>query len=454
MEQNLSLQLGQKLAMTAQLQQAIRILQLSAQDLRALIDHEYLENPALEMDETHLDNETTEKLTDQFSFDDIRALANYLGDETAATSSVVRDETKQSFEAVAVIKPTLEEVLEEQVNLTFSHVKENEIAKYIIGSMNDKGYLTCTIEEISKAMNESQQRIEQVLTVIQTFEPAGVGARNLRECLTIQAKQQGIYHGLVAAILEHYLDQIAHSQYKNIADQLGCLPSDIQLAVDMIRSLNPKPGLAYSSDQADYIVPDVVVRKIDDAYIVLVNDYGIPRLNISNIYKNASNFDQETKKYIEGRVNSAAWLIKSIEQRRNTLYNVVHEIVELQREFFDRGPKFIKPMVMKTVADRIEVHESTVSRSVANKYVETPHGVMSLKSFFNANLSVNGEELVAGQVKAKIKAFIEQEDSKKPLSDQQISELLKAENMTISRRTVMKYREQLGFLSSVKRKRY
>ncbi|MBP2630492.1 MAG: rpoN [Firmicutes bacterium] len=454
MEQSLNLQLGQKLAMTVQLQQAISILQLSAQDLRALIDNEYLENPALEMDEHDGDTDTIEKVTDQFSFDDISALANYLGDETAATSSVVRDDVKQSFEAVAVIKQTLEEALEEQVNMTFSNANERGIAQYIIGSINDNGYLTCTLQEIAAALKRSENEIENVLTIIQTFEPDGIGARNLQECLTIQAKQQGIYHGLVAEILDHYLDEIASLHYKNIADKLGCLPSDIQLAVDIIRSLNPKPGLAFGSEQSDYIVPDVVVRKIDNEYIVLVNDYGIPRLNINSAYKNASDFDNDTKKYIEGRVNSAAWLIKSIEQRRTTLYNVVSQIVRLQREFFDKGPKFIKPMLMKTVADCIEVHESTVSRSVANKYVETPHGVMSLKSFFNANLSANGEELVASQVKAKIKAFIEQEDTKKPLSDQQLSELLKAEDMNISRRTVMKYREQLGFLSSVKRKRY
>lgn len=454
MEQSLSLQLGQKLAMTMQLQQAISILQLSAQDLRTLIDHEYLENPALEMDENDVESDTREKITDQFSFEDISALAHYLGDETAATNSVVRDDLQQSFEAVAVIKQTLEEVLEEQVNMTFSRAYEREIAEYIVGSINDKGYLTCTIQEIATAMKRSESEIGQVLQIIQTFEPEGIGARNLQECLTIQAKQQAIYQGLVAEILDYYLDEIANLHYKNIADKLGCLPSDIQLAVDIIRSLNPKPGLAFGSEQSDYIVPDVVVRKIDDEYIVMVNDYGIPRLNINSAYKNASDFDHETKKYIEGCVNSAAWLIKSIEQRRSTLYNVVCEIVRLQIEFFDKGQKFIKPMLMKTVADQIDVHESTVSRSVANKYVETPHGVMSLKSFFNANLSANGEELVASQVKTRIKTLIEQEDTKKPLSDQQLSELLKAEDMNISRRTVMKYREQLGFLSSVKRKRY
>lgn len=452
MEQNLHLSLGQKLAMTAKLQQAIHILQLSAQDLREVIDKEYLENPALEMDEPISDSDVAEKLTDQYSFEDISALANYLGDE--GQGKVVRDEVKQSFEAIAVIQKTLGEVLAEQVNLTFSQQVDTQIARYITGSIDERGYLIGSVAEIAKTLNYPEEKIEQILAIVQTFEPEGVGARDLRECLTIQAKQQGLYTGLIATLLEQYLTEIAHSHYKLIAEKEGCQPNDVQAAVDIIRRLNPRPGIAYSAEQSDYIVPDVVVRKIDDAYVVLVNDYGIPRLNISAAYKNGAGFDSETKKYIEGRVNSAAWLIKSIEQRRNTLFNVVTEIVKQQQAFFDKGSAFMRPMLMKSVAENIDVHESTVSRTVANKYVETPHGVMGLKSFFTANLNLEGEELIASQVKAKLKALIEEEDSKRPLSDQQLTALLKEQNMAISRRTVMKYREQLGYLSSVKRKRY
>lgn len=452
MEQNLHLSLGQKLAMTAKLQQAIHILQLSAQDLREVIDKEYLENPALEMDEPTNDNDVAEKLTDQYSFEDISALANYLGDE--GPGKVVRDQVKQSFEAIAVIQKTLGEVLTEQVNLTFSGQVDTQIARYITGSIDERGYLIGSVAEIAKRLNYPEEKIEQILAIVQTFEPEGVGARDLRECLTIQAKQQGLYTGLIAALLDRYLDEIAHSHFKLIAEKEGCQPNDVQAAVDIIRRLNPRPGITYSAEQSDYIVPDVVVRKIDDEYVVLVNDYGIPRLNISAAYKNGAGFDSETKKYIEGRVNSAAWLIKSIEQRRNTLFNVVTEIVRQQQGFFAKGPIFMRPMLMKTVAENIEVHESTVSRTVANKYVETPHGVMGIKSFFTANLNLEGEELIASQVKAKLKALIEGEDPKRPLSDQQLTELLKVQNMDISRRTVMKYREQLGYLSSVKRKRY
>lgn len=452
MEQNLNLSLGQKLAMTAKLQQAIQILQLSAQDLRSLIENEYLENPALEMDDSAGDN--VEKVTDEYSFEDISALANYLGDDGNKSKVVHDNEAKQNFEAIAVTQKTLEEILSEQVNLTFKDEEDYKIANYLIGSIDDKGYLTGSMEEFVQVLNCSEEKIEKVLAIIQTFEPDGVGARDLKECLAIQAKHLDIYHGLIKSIIDHYLDDVANSRYKAIAEKEKCLPNDVQTAVDIIRKLNPKPGIGYGVDQSDYIIPDVVVRKIDDEYVVIVNDYGIPRLNISSAYKNGSNFDQETKKYIEGRVNSAAWLIKSIEQRRTTLFNVVTEIVKQQRAFLDNGPNYLRPMLMKTVAENVNVHESTVSRSTANKYVETPNGVYPLKSFFTANLNLNGEELVATQVKAMIKKMIEEENPQKPLSDQQLSDMLKDKEMNISRRTVMKYREQLGYLSSVKRKRY
>lgn len=451
MEQNLNLSLGQKLAMTAKLQQAIQILQLSAQDLRSLIENEYLENPALEMEDHS--GESLEKVTEQYSFDDISALANYLGDDKEKMK-INREDTRQSFEAIAVIQETLGEILSEQVNLTFKEAGDHKIADYLIGSIDDKGYLIGSIDEFSIILCCPLEKVERVLAVIQTFEPDGVGARDLKECLMIQAKHLEIYHGLIKLIIENYLEDIANSRYKAIAEREKCSLADVQVAVDIIRKLNPKPGMIYGAGQPEYIVPDVVVRKIDDEYVVVVNDYGIPRLNISSAYKNGSNFDQETKKYIEGRVNSAAWLIKSIEQRRTTLFNVVTEIVKQQNPFFDQGLNYLRPMLMKTVAENVSVHESTVSRSTANKYVETPHGVMPLKSFFTANLNLNGEELVAAQVKAMLKTMIEEENPQKPWSDQQLSDMLKEKNMDISRRTVMKYREQMGYLSSVKRKRY
>ncbi|WP_019552099.1 RNA polymerase factor sigma-54 [Propionispira raffinosivorans] len=454
MEQSLSLNLGQKLAMTAKLQQAIQILQLSSQDLCTMIENEYLENPALEMDESFSETDVDEKTTDRYSIEDIANLANYLGDERPG--KVIRDDTNQSFEVMEVSQNSLVDILIEQVNFTFSKKEEHQIAEYIVGSIDDCGYLRISCAEIAIAMQVNEAAVEIILEIIQTFDPAGVGARDLKECLMIQAKQQDIYQGLIAAVIDKHLDAVASAQFKMIAEKENCSPNDVQAAVDIIRKLNPKPGSSYGGRQSDYIVPDVVVRKIDDEYIVLVNQYGTPKLNISSTYKNGVNFDHDTKKYIEQRVNSAAWLIKSIEQRRMTLFNVVTEIVRLQKEFFDKGTNYLRPMLMKTIAENVNVHESTVSRAVANKYVETPHGVVPLKKFFTANLGsvMEGEELIASQVKMMLKQMIEEEDCKKPFSDQQLSDMLKAKNMNISRRTVMKYREQLGFLSSVKRKRY
>lgn len=457
MEQNLSMNLNQKLAMTVKLQQAIQILQLSSQELRTTIEKEYLENPALEMEEgnAELPDAKAEKLTDRYSIEDISALADYLGeDEKHPRSS--RDEVRQSFEAVASTNLTLEQELLEQVDFTFQQESQKGIAIFIVGSIDSRGYLTTELSEIARAMQVNVAEVEAVLQVIQSFEPVGVGARSLQECLRIQAKQQGIYEGLVAAVINHHLDHVAAAQYKAIAAAEDSNLSDVQLAVDIIRTLNPKPGSSYGDAVSDYVIPDVVVRKNGDDYIVLVNDYGIPQLHISHVYRNATGFDAETKKYIEQRVNSAAWLIKSIGQRQDTLRKVVTEIVKQQREYFDKGPQYLRPLLMKTVAENIGVHESTVSRAVANKYAGIPHGVVMLKKFFTANLaaSTTGDELIASQVRHAIEELIQGENPKKPYSDQQITKLLWQRDMKISRRTVMKYREQLGIPSSVKRKRY
>lgn len=455
MEQSLSLNLGQKLAMTVKLQQAIQILQLSSQDLCATIEKEYMENPALEMDDSLGETEHGEKLTDRYSIEQLSALANYLGDDDKRAKPLKTD-VKQSYESISTMQITLEEDLLEQVNFSFKSDREKSIAVFIVGSTDSCGYLRAPCSEIARATQTTEDEVLAVLRVIQTFEPAGVGARDLRECLMIQAKQQGIYDGLVRAVIENHLEEVGKAQLKLIAETENCKPNEVQLAVDIIRTLNPKPGSSYGDGSSDYIVPDVVVRKMDDDYVVMVNDYGIPHLNISSVYRHNTDFDNETKKYIEQRVNSAAWLIKSIDQRRSTLFNVVTEIVKQQREYLEKGPAYLRPLLMRTVADNIEVHESTVSRAVANKYVEMPHGVVALKKFFTANLGneITGEEFIASQVKNILKEFIEKEDTKKPLSDQQLSEMLKEKNMKISRRTVMKYREQMGYPSSVKRKRY
>ncbi len=455
MEQSLTMNQSQRLAMTVKLQQAIQILQLSSQDLRAAIEKEYLENPALEMEDSSEGHEAGEKLTDRYSVEEIAALGNYLGEDDG-TPRTVKTEVRQSFEAAASSTLTLEEELLEQVNFAFQDEMEKGIAVFLVGSIDNRGYLTLPLSEIARSMQASETDVEAVLEVVQAFEPAGVGARSLSECLQIQAKRQGIYEGLVAAVIDRYLDEVANARFKTIAGQEGCTLEEVQLAVDIIRTLNPKPGSSYGGDASDYIVPDVVVRRIDGAYVVVLNEDHIPHLNISPVYRNQTGFDAETRKYIEQRVNSAVWLIKSIEQRRMTLRHVVEEIVRQQKEYLDKGPLYLRPLLMKTVAENIGVHESTVSRAVANKYVEMPHGIIALKKFFTANLASteSGEEFIALQAKKVIEELIQAENPKKPLSDQHLAEQLAERNMKLSRRTVMKYREQLGYPSSVKRKRY
>ena len=296
---------------------------------------------------------------------------------------------------------------------------------------------------------------EAVLEVLQTFEPAGVGARDLAECLRLQAVRRGIYEGLVAHLIDRHLDAIAAGAVKEIATAEGVRPADVQLAVDIIRTLNPKPGAAYGAETPGYITPDVIVRRQGSGYRVELNDEGVPQLRISKLYQHAGGLDSETQAYISGRFRAALWLIKSIESRRTTIRRVVGEIVRRQRACIEQGPASLVPMTMQEVADAIGVHESTVSRAAAGKYVELPRGIVPMKSFFTANLAAGGAAAYSAvQVKRELAALIEGENPAKPLSDAKLAKLLEERGCAVSRRTVVKYREQLGYASSVKRKRY
>lgn len=448
--QSLSMNLSQQLVMTMQLQQAIQILQLSAQDLRAEIEKEYLENPALEMDYT---TGVADSREDIFSREDISALADYLGEGSGGGEPhYFTDDIDRESQIAAPASLTLEEELLEQVEFTFRRESERAIATFIVGCIDGSGYLTMTTADIAAAMQTSESEVLAVLARVQEFEPVGVGARDLPECLRLQAESQGIYEGLVAAIIDRHLERLADSRLKEIAELEHVRTADVQLAVDIVRRLDPKPGSSYGGDSAVCITPDVLVERVDGRYVVTLNDNYVPHLHISSIYRQSDSYDSATKKYIHQRLNAATWLINSIEQRRTTIKQVVEEIVRRQTDFLERGR--LHPMTMHDVADAIGVHESTVSRAVANKYVELPAGIMALRKFFTANIAKGGEELVASEAKAAIEELIKNENPQKPLSDQKLCEILKARSMDISRRTVMKYREALGYPSSVKRKRY
>lgn len=452
MQQKLEMKLSQKLAMTMQLQQAIRILQLSAQDLRSVIEQEYLENPTLEMDYA----EGSAEREDPFSVEDLSALADYL-DEGSGQPRYFTEDSASRAEVAAPLNLTLEQELLHQIEFAFPRedAEGRAIATFIVGSIDGRGYLTLPVAEIARATGAEEARVPEVLKLVQGFEPVGVGARDLGECLRLQAEARGIYEGLVAALIDRHLPEVAEARWKEIARAEGAEASDVQLAADILRTLDPKPGSTYGTEQAAYLTPDVFIEKADAGYRVCLNDSYLPQLHIAEVYRQAAGYDAETQKYIKEKLAAATWLLNSIEKRRTTLLQVTEELVRVQRDFLDKGEAYLKPLSMKQVADALGVHESTVSRTVANKYAELPGGILPLRYFFRTGVGkAEGEDFLAGQAKAAISRLIREEDPRTPLSDQKICERLRAQQMDISRRTVMKYREQLGYPPSTKRKRY
>ena len=455
MDYGLKLELNQKLVMTPQLRQAIAILQLSSLELAEMVEQELLENPVLEAEE-----KPAAEVAEEYSPDEqVREYfdwAEYFNDGTD-TGMTPRAEDKPAVGTFVASVATLHEHLEFQLHLTLLAEAARVIGRYLIGCIDDNGYLCGTLAEAAKNLGAKEETVAEVLKVIQTFDPAGVGARDLRECLLIQAEQRGITNPLALTIIDKYLDEIGAGHYKGIADKLGYTPHDVQTAVDIIRTFDPKPGRAFDGGQQPcYIIPDVTIERINQNYVIIINDNNIPHLTINNHYRRiVREADSEAKKFVEGRINAAVWLIRSIEQRRRTLYNVVEAIIDMQQDFFDHGPKNLRPLTMKRVADRLGIHESTVSRAIANKYAETPHGLFSLRAFFTAGLpGSDGESLSAATVKRELKDLVAAEDPAQPLSDQALTEILAGKGIAMSRRTVAKYREEMGVPSSSKRRRY
>lgn len=345
--------------------------------------------------------------------------------------------------------------------LQFAPIKHNcrNIGRYIIESLDENGYMTLSVEEISKELGVSQDRVRIVLEAIQCFEPAGVGARNLKECLLIQLAIQGNDNELIREVVNNHLEDIAGNRLNNIAKALNVTTKEIQEAGDLIKGLEPKPGRQFSSSsETRYIVPDVTVEKIDGEYIVTVNESSAPKLNISPYYQRMlidSDKESNISKFLTGRLNSALWLIKSIEQRRQTIYNVVSAVVKYQIDFFEEGPKHLRTLTLKQIADEVGIHESTVSRSINGKYMQSPRGIFEIKYFFTSGVSGNsGEGIASESIKTFIREIVENEDPKAPLSDQLMVEILGERGIDISRRTVAKYRDEMNLPSSSKRKRY
>lgn len=465
----LNLSQTQKLIMTPELRQAIQILQFNNVELMEYIEKQLEVNPFLES----ADNKNTESDADDEFNNDSSYEKDKLNDEIDWKEITERyddlsykyyergsdSDERQSFESYTSKKMSLKDHLMVQLGVSVKTSKEKRIGEFIIESLDSKGYLESSLQDISLLLNEDIVEVERILRLIHTFDPVGVGARNLGECLMIQLKEKGIQDKNAYIIAENYLEDIAANKIQKISKELKISVSRVQSICDIIKMLEPKPsrGFIVDSDNIRYIVPDVTVEKINDEYIIIVNDNNLPTLTISNYYKNMINNldDKEANKFLSDKLNSSIWLIKSIEQRKMTLYKVTESILKFQKRFFDEGKTALRPLVLKDVADDIGVHESTVSRATNGKYVQTPRGLYELKYFFSSSLGENyGEGVSSTSVKTQIQKLINEENSQKPLSDQKIAEKLNDEGVSISRRTVAKYRDEMRIPSSSMRRRY
>lgn len=465
----LNLEQTQKLIMTPELRQAITILQLSSMDLSTYIEQQLLENPLLELcddeereEEDHTDQEKTVDLDGQLDYE--MDWEEYFQD-SSDLGIVYREERQEqqreySYENFLCQAPTLAEHLMLQLNLNLCRCRDRAIGEYLIGNIDENGYLRVSLQEASLQLGVSVSEVDAILKTIQGFDPPGVGARNLVECLLIQVKQLGIKNDILNKLIKNYLNDLAKGKLNRISQELGVSVQEVQQAADVLKTLDPKPGRNFSSlNNTRYIIPDVVLEKVDGDYVVIVNDISIPHITVNSIYRSVlsqgKKYDTRTRRFVESKLNAAAWLIRSIEQRRLTLYKVANCLVNLQRDFLDRGVKYLKPLNLKTVAEIVGLHESTVSRATCNKYIQTPQGVFEMKYFFSNGLSnVGGTMTSAECIKKMLQEIVASEDARVPLNDQKISELFRRKGIKISRRTVAKYRGELGIPPIRKRKRY
>ena len=452
----LRLEQSQKLIMTPELRQAIKILQLSSVELTQYVNQVITENPLIEI-ETREDDAYThqEKKEPEIDWED------YLSEMRDLPERRLPQETKSefTFENMVTKGISLQEYLYSQLGLLSLQQQEYRIGRYLIGNIDSSGYLAVTLEQAAKDTKAPADKINKVLAIIQTFDPPGVGARSLSECLLIQLKQKGIHDPDLLNLVESHLQCIASGKLSRVAQLMDIPVTRVQELADIIKSLNPKPGASFGGDDVRYIVPDVLVERIDNEYIILVNDNQIPRLTInktySSILKKNSNADESTRDFVENKLNQAMWLIRSIEQRRMTIYQVSATLVKMQKGFFDHGIRFLKPLTLKQVAEAVGVHESTVSRATAGKYIQTPHGIFEFKYFFNSGLNTDcGESASSESIKCALQEIVKNEEATRPYSDQKIADILHRRGISIARRTVTKYREELGIPNTGFRKRY
>ncbi len=467
-----SLSLNQQLIMTPQLQQAIKLLQLSRLELLETIYNEMETNPMLEeqqaedSDEERRDSEeakpaetTGEEVTVKESIREDVDWENYLSEyNTGWAESPYEDRETPSFENFTASETNLTSHLSWQLSMSDFTEAQKEIGIHIIGNLDEDGYLKTSPEEIALATAYGEEAITEVLHAIQNFDPVGVAARDTRECLLIQVKFQHLEGTIVERILLDHMDKLENRKYDQIARSLSIPIQEVLSAISVITSLEPKPGRQFNNERTIYISPDIYVFKIGDDYAIFLNEDGLPKLRINHYYRqilsNKNEVEDGAKAYIHDKLKSAAWLIKSIHQRQRTIYRVTESIVRFQRDFLDSGITHLKPLVLRDVAEDIQMHESTISRVTTNKYVHTPQGVFELKFFFNSAINgADGESVASESVKEHIRNIIKSEKKTKPYSDQDVADILKEMKINVARRTVAKYRETLGILPSRKRKR-
>lgn len=453
------------MTMTPQLQQAIKILQMSVLELQQEVNKELMENPTLEEssgDDGPAETETAPTEKEAKEAAELEDWQKYIEQSQSAgdyksTRNTNLDDVP-TYEQIHAKPETLYDHLMWQLRMQVIGDKELEIGEEIIGNLNEDGYLMVLLEEIAATCNVDVPEVEAMLYKVQRFDPPGVAARELKECLLIQLEILE-EDDACEMIVEEHLAELETKNYALIAKSMNLSLDYVKDLCRVVHGLEPKPGRSFVHNDPVYFLPDVYILKVGDEYMVVLNEDRIPRLQISKDYQQQLMDGQikgQAKTYVKDKMKGAAWLIKSIIQRQKTIYRVTQSIVQRQRDFFDHGPQHLKPMVLRDIAEELELHESTISRVTTNKFVHTPHGIFELKYFFNSAITrSDGEaDMASESVKQKVKSIITSENIKNPFSDQQIADMLKEDNINIARRTVAKYREALGVLPSSKRKKF
>jgi RNA polymerase sigma-54 factor len=461
LEQKLSARLSQRLVMTPSLQQAIKLLQMSKLELVEEVQQELVENPVLEEAGSDAATESAEENERKDPFDEID-FDSYFQDVEGYTPRPATERGLQlpTFENTLAEPKTLADHLVWQLDLSATDAQAKEIGRAIIGNLSEDGYLRATIEEIERMGGYARDKVEATLRLIQGFDPVGIAARDLVECLTVQLAHLGQSGTPAETIVRYHMDKLQNRRYKELAEALALEADDLQAEIEIIRALDPRPGSKFLSQRNNYVVPDVYVVKIDADYQIILNEEGLPRLRISPVYRRMisraadGTTSADAKEYVRNKLRSAFRLIKSLEERQRTIHKVATSIVKFQRPFLDHGIEQMRPLVLRDVADDIGMHESTVSRVVNDKYMHTHRGLFEMRFFFHSGIpSTHGGESVSSlTVKERIRKIVADEQQGRPFSDAAIVKILKSEGLQIARRTVAKYREELKIPSSSARR--